>query len=545
MTKIHEIFKKDIHRDIKGVIKVDQKDDEDVFTELSEYVVTNETKKYFDIFFERFVEVLNNPSDNIGVWVSGFFGSGKSHFIKMLSYLLENRSVNNKSALDFFKEKFEDPQIIANMEKSASDNSKDVILFNIDSKSDGAGTNKEQVVSVLMKVFNEKRGYQKKVFWLADLEEDLDYKNKYDDFKEEFKKIAGDSWENKRDAYSFEQDSIIEALVKIGYQTKESLERLFESDGSSYSLSVEDFAQKIKRYCDHKGKNHQVIFLIDEVGQYIGDNTDLMLNLQTVVENLGSMLKGNAWVIVTSQADIDSITKDQIKGNDFSKIQGRFLKPLNLSSVNVDEVIKKRILEKKSEHISQLESLYETKKTILKNAILFSQGAAEMKSFSSGTDFAEVYPFIPYQFNLLQKVFDQIRNTGYTGKHLAHGERSMLSSFKEACEKKSESDTTILIPFYDFYDTIENFLDPSIKQTIDQAKENSLLNEEDIRLLKVLFLIKHVKELKADIENLTVLSISKIDEDIVTLKKQIRNSLEKLESQTLIHKSQDFLKRVF
>ncbi len=264
-----------------------------------------------------------------------------------------------------------------------------------------------------------------------------------------------------------------------------------------------------------------------------------MLDLQTVVENLGSILKGKAWVVVTSQADIDSITKHQVKGNDFSKIQGRFLKPLNLSSANADEVIKKRILEKKSECIIELESLYETKKTILMNAISFSQSTAEMKSFSSKSDFADVYPFVPYQFNLLQKVFDQIRQTGYTGKSLAHGERSLLSSFKEVCDNKSNENIDILIPFYDFYDTIENFLDPAIKRTIDQAKGNNLLGEKDVNLLKVLFLIKHVKELKANLENLTVFCISKIDEDISSLKDQITISLEKLEHQTLIHKSEN------
>ncbi|MBT4469968.1 BREX system P-loop protein BrxC [Candidatus Woesearchaeota archaeon] len=537
--KIKEMFTKDITRDINGVIKVDQKDENHVYTELDEYVITQETRKYFDVFFERFIESIDSPTDKIGVWVSGFFGSGKSHFIKMISYLLENKEIKGKKPLEFFKEKINDPQITSNIEKAVGKGTKDVILFNIDSKANSAGAGAEQIVNVFMKVFNEKRGYLGDVFWIAELEEDLDYKGLYDKFKEEFKKISGNTWESKREAYAFEQDAIIEALNKIDYQSKESLERLFESDGSSYSLSVEKFANKVKKYCDKKGKDHQVLFLVDEVGQYIGESSDLMLNLQTVVEDLGTRLQGKSWVIVTSQADIDTITKEQVKGGDFSKIQGRFGKPLNLSSANVDEVIKKRLLEKTPEIKKSLESYYGEKETILKNLISFTQGTAEMKSYSSAEGFSEVYPFVPYQFNLLQKVFDQIRITGFTGKHLAKGERSMLSAFKESTENLVENSMGILVPFSDFYNSIESFLDPIIKRTIDHAKANARLNEQDIKLLETLFLIKHIKEIKSNVDNLTVLSINNIDEDKLQLKKSIIESLDKLKAETLIHQSDD------
>lgn len=537
-TKLKNIFSKDIFRNINGVIKVDQKDDEDVYTELDEYVITKETYKYFDTFFDNFNNNIQNPSDKIGVWISGFFGSGKSHFIKMLSYLLENKPIKNKLPYNFFKEKIDDITILSNIEKVINYGTKDVILFNIDSKANSIGNGQEKIVNVFMRVFNEKRGYFGDQFWIADLEEDLDYKGLYIKFKSEFKKIRKENWEDLRDHYIFEQDYIIEALVNIEYLSKEAAKNLFENDGKSYSMSIENFANKVKKYCDKKGKNHQVIFLVDEIGQYIGESTELMLNLQSVVENLGIILKGKAWVIVTSQADIDTITKDHVK-SDFSKIQGRFGKPLNLSSANVDEVIRKRILDKKSEFKDELENYYNEKKIILKNLILFTDGTAEMKTYKDSIDFAETYPFIPYQFKLLQKVFDQIRITGFTGKHLAKGERSMLSAFKEATESLADKEIGSLVPFSDFYNSIESFLDPVIKRTIAQAKNNSRLNENDIKLLEILFLVKHLKEIKTNINNLMVLSIDSIDIDKIKLKEIIKESLIKLEKETLIHKSDD------
>ena len=172
-----------------------------------------------------------------------------------------------------------------------------------------------------------------------------------------------------------------------------------------------------------------MVFLVDEIGQYIGDDSRLMLNLQTVTEELGKECKGRAWVIVTSQQDIDSITK--VKGNDFSKIQGRFDTRLSLSSANVDAVIKKRVLDKTETAAQSLRLLYEQKATIIKNLIVFNS-QAEKKLYANAEDFAEVYPFVPYQFNLLASVLTSIRTHGASGKHLSEGERSMLALFKES-----------------------------------------------------------------------------------------------------------------
>ena len=535
-VKIEDLFKKDIKRQIDGVIKVDKYDDESVYTELDEYVVTQESLKHFDRFFDRYYNATHTPTDQIGVWVSGFFGSGKSHFIKILSYLLENKTVYDKTALDFFRNKIHDPEMFGTIEKSVNYGTKDVILFNIDSK---AGDSKERIVNILMRAFNENRGLFGDVFWIAELEEHLQDKGLYDAFKEEVLKLSGNTWEEKRESYAFKNDDIIEALTNCGFQSRDESVRLFESDGRNYHLDVEKFAKKVDKYCRSKGEDHQVIFLVDEVGQYIGEDSELMLNLQTVVEELGTKLMGKAWVIVTSQADIDTVTKEQVKGNDFSKIQARFDTRLSLSSANVDEVIKKRILLKKEEHSEMLASFYTDKKTILKNLISFSRGSAEMKNFKDEEGFAGVYPFVPYQINLLQKVFDKIRQTGFTGKHLAKGERSMLNAFKEAAMEYGDRSVGVLIPFHSFYNTVESFLDPIITRTIVQAKENNLLEKYDSDILKILFMIKHVKEIQPTLDNLVVLSISNVDEDKLKLRARVAESLRRLEEQTLINKSGD------
>jgi len=534
--QLKKMFYKDIARDIKGVIKIGQEDDTNVQQELEEYVVTRELARHFSEFFEAYKKGIDDYTDKMGVWISGFFGSGKSHFLKILSYLLDNKEVEGKKAVSYFDDKIEDPMVLADMKK-AGDASADVILFNIDSKSDSdSKANKDAIVKVFMKVFNEMQGFCGSIPWVADLERQLTKDGTYETFKEKFQEIAGSSWEDSRDDFYFEEDNIIEALTQSTKMSKEAAQNWYYKAEENYTLSIEKFANRVKEYIESQGKDHHVIFLVDEIGQYIGDDTRLMLNLQTVVEDLGTYCGGKAWVIVTSQQDIDSITK--VKGNDFSKIQGRFNTRLSLSSANVDEVIKKRILRKNEVAKETLKLLYQNKEAILKNLITFS-ATAEMKTYKSTEDFVQVYPFVPYQFNLLQWVFTGIRLHGASGKHLAEGERSLLSAFQEAALMYADKEEGTLVPVYAFYETFEAFLDSNIRTVILKAQDNERLTKEDVEVLKVLFMIKYVKEIPANIENIATLMVSHIDDDKIQLKKQIEESLKRLLKETLIQKNGD------
>ncbi|QBK26904.1 BREX system P-loop protein BrxC [Ureibacillus thermophilus] len=539
--QLKEMFLKDIERDIRGVIKVAQTSEDDIYQELDEYVVTQELLKHFSKFYDNYSRSIDGITDKMGVWISGFFGSGKSHFLKILAYLLDNKPVKGKKPVDFFEAKIKDPLVYASMKRTA-DVDTEVILFNIDSKSPLDNKSKEDaILRVFMKVFYEHRGYYGDIPGVAEMEKYLDKQGVYETFKEEFLKLAGEPWEERRNTFYFDADYVIGALVKATGMSEESARNWFENGVNNYEISIEKFAKDVKEYIDSKGPNFHLVFLVDEIGQYIGDNRNLMLNLQTVTEDLGTYCAGKVWIIVTSQESIDSIIK--VKGDDFSRIQGRFDTRLSLSSISVDEVIKKRILEKKPHVFDKLRADFPNKSAILKNLISFKESTADLRGYENDIEFAEVYPFVPYQFKLLQNVFEQVRKHGSSGKHLSEGERSMLSAFKEAGLKYKDAEEGILIPFYAFYDTIEEFLNPSISRVIAKAAENRALKDDpfNVNLLKVLFLIKYIKdnELPANIDNIATLMVTRIDEDKLELKEKIKVALRKLISQAFIQKNGD------
>ena len=541
--QIKEMFQKPIDREIQGVIIVGQGEETNVAQELEEYVVTRELQKHFADFFEAYKKGITGNTNEIGVWISGFFGSGKSHFLKILSYILANKEIDGKHAIDYFIDdnKISDAMVLSDM-KLAAQTKNDVVLFNIDSKSDSnSKQNKDAIVNVFLKVFNEMQGFCGSLPHLADLESQLTDEGKYEAFKEAFEDEYGTEWEDSRHKFDFIQDDVVEALVKIDFMSEPAARNWCEKASETYRISIEDFAKRVKAYIDKKGENRHVVFMVDEVGQYIGDDSNLMLNLQTVREELSKECKGKAWVVVTSQQDVDSIMK--VKGNDFSKIQGRFATRLALSSANVDEVIKKRILDKNETGAQTLRLLYEQKATIIKNLIVFNDGV-EKKLYSDENDFAQVYPFVPYQFNLLASVLTSIRTHGASGKHLSEGERSMLALFKESAVKIMGESEGAIVPFHRFYDALENFLDHSHRSVIIRAFDNSKINPEKksddvfaINVLKTLFMIKYILEIEANVENITSLMIENIDNDRIELKERVEEALKVLQQQMLVQKN--------
>lgn len=548
--QIKDLFVKPINRPINGVIKADQRDEDSIWQELDEYVATKQVTEYLRKFFDAYLATAANPNDaavtsRMGVWVSGFFGSGKSHFIKILSYLLGNIEARNalshdsQKAVQFFESKIKDPMLLGDIRRAVAGDT-DVILFNIDSKAD-AKNDRDAILQVFLRVFNEMQGLSGDAPHVADMERHLISKGVFDTFKQAFQTASGSTWEAERDAVDFMRDEVIAGLGQALGMSAESAGQWFDKARDSYKINIESFADLVNSYLSTKSAAHRVVFLVDEVGQFIGQNTQLMLNLQTITEQLGTRCKGRAWVIVTSQEDIDATLGEanQSRTNDFSKIQGRFHTRLSLSSSNTDEVIAHRLLEKTPEARIQLEAVWQAKGDIINNQLSFADHAIAFKRIQSAEDFATHYPFAPYQFQLLQKVFESIRKVGATGRHLAKGERSMLDAFQTAALLNCDKSTDILVPLYDFYPSIESFLDSTVKRAIDQASDNPALEKFDLKLLRALFLIRYAEAVKGTVDNLATLCLDRIDADKLTLKREIETSLNRLERQNLVSRNGD------
>ena len=537
--RIQSMFKDDINRKINGVVKVDQDESSVLVQELNEYVITRELKKHFITFFNNYIESFNETTADIGVWISGFFGSGKSHFLKMLSYLLENKEVQGVKTVERFRAKFADDPATFMLIDRATKGRTDTILFNIDIEG-SINKDKTAVLRVFAKMFYNYLGFYGENLKVAKLEQFIAKKGKTEEFRRVFEEKNGASWLESRDAYAFFEDDIVATLQDVLGMSEQAASNWFNGT-ETVETSIAQLVSEIKEYVDTQPRDFRLLFMIDEVGQYVGGDTDLLINLQSLVEKIGSECGGKVWVVCTGQEAIDEIIK--ARENEFSRIQARFKTRLSLSSSSADEVIQKRILLKTDEAEHDLEQVYAANDSVLRNLFSFTDAILDIKGYTGAGEFAKNFPFVPYQFILMQKVFAEIRKHGNSGKHLSGGERSMLSGFQEAAQKIEDKDEYALAPFYLFYDTVHTFLDSSIRRVIERCERAAIdgngIEPQDVDVLKLLYLVRYVDDVKANLDNIVILMADDIRMDKITMREQVRGSLDRLMSQNYIGRSGD------
>lgn len=532
--RIERMFQEDINRKINGVVKVDQNASDILVQELNEYVITRELKKHFITFFNNYDDSLQEKTADIGVWISGFFGSGKSHFLKMLSYLLENKLVQGERTVERFRKKFADDPATFMLIDNATKGKTDTILFNIDIEG-SINKDKTAVLRVFAKMFYNYLGFYGENLKVAKLEQFIAKKGKTEEFRRVFEEKNGAPWLDSRDAFAFFEDDVVETLQQVLGMSESAAKNWFNGT-ETVETSIAQLVSEIKEYVDFQSADFRLLFMVDEVGQYVGGDTDLLINLQSLVEKIGSECEGKVWVVCTGQEAIDEIIK--ARENEFSRIQARFKTRLSLSSASADEVIQKRILLKTSEAERDLEQVYTANDSVLRNLFSFTDAILDIKGYNGAGEFVRNFPFVPYQFILMQKVFAEIRKHGNSGKHLSGGERSMLSGFQEAAQKIEDKDEYALAPFHLFYDTVHTFLDSSIRRVIERceraAADGNGIDSQDVDVLKLLYLVRYVDDVKANLDNIVILMADDIRIDKIIMREQVRGSLDRLMSQNYI-----------
>ncbi len=539
---IRDMFADDINRKINGVIKVDQAADDVIEQELNEYVITRELKKHFITFFNYYGDAFDQPTADMGVWISGFFGSGKSHFLKMLSYLLQNKEVKGMRSVERFRKKFEDDPATFMLIDRATKGPTETILFNIDIEG-FSNKDKTAVLRVFAKMFYNHLGFYGENLKVAMMERYIDQQGKMAEFCRVFEEKKGKPWVEVRRAFAFNGKFIVPTLMEVLDMSEEDARSWF-NDKTATEISIAQLVEDMKSYVSTKPNNFRLLFMIDEVGQYVGTDTDMLLNLQSLTEKIGSECEGKIWVICTGQEAIDEIIK--VRADEFSRIQARFKTRLSLSSSSVDEVIQKRILKKKTEAQDVLEDVYEQNDSVLRNLFSFNGSILDIKGYSGPVEFTENFPFVPYQFIVMQKVFAEIRKHGNSGKHLSGGERSMLSGFQEATQKIQEKDEHALVPFFRFYDTVHTFLDGSIRRVIERcqkaADNGDGIEQQDVDVLKLLYLIRYIDDIPANLDNIVILMADDIRIDKIIMREVVRGCLDRLMSQNYIGRTGDTYK---
>lgn len=529
-----QIYKKDINRIIDGVIKADST--AKLAEEITEFVITGEQIRLLPRLFDTLVP----PQQANCVWISGDFGSGKSHLLKILSYVLENKLViEGRPCAEIFAEKANDDFELKGQIQKACKVPTESVLFNIQELHDGLGKNvNDPVLAIFLKVFNKKFGYDEKKPEIAEIERYYDNKGQYELLKSEYQKRHGESWEDARKSILLKLQKLAEVVADIEGIDKATAEKNLRAQINGFKMDIDGFVTIIKEHLAKQPAGSRFIFFVDEVGQFIGKDVHRMLSLQTIAEGLTDKTDGRSFIVVTSQMDMESTLGDlnTQQSNDFSRIQGRFTTRIFLTSANADEVIQRRLLEKKEDANKQLCLEYEKQKNIIRSLFNFGDQSQFRNNYKSDEQYAICFPFVDYQFNLLQaSIIELSKNNAFSGKQQSVGERSMLTITQDVAKLYKDKDLNQIVQFCDMYEGLRGVLQTKISNDILQA-ERTLNDELALKVLKTLFLVKYVKGFPSSLDNITRVMLPTLDTDFPAFRSEIQEALNKLVRQSYIEK---------
>ncbi|MBO6574434.1 MAG: BREX system P-loop protein BrxC [Rhodothermales bacterium] len=421
--RIRELFALDIERPIEEVIKVDQDDEQIVHNEISEYVATDAIRGYYRTIFKRYWETLNNPHEGIGIWVSGFFGSGKSSFAKMLGLALENRQVLGQSAATLFADRTGDNTTKVLLSQIAEHIPSDSVIFDVSTER-GIKSGNQSITEIMHRLFLKSLGYAEDLD-LAALEITLEQKGELETFKAAYEGEFGQGWDENKDLVALslgEASAVMHKLSPTVYATPDSW---VQSAQDRNDITAGKLAEQCKSLMKRRRPGRNLVFVVDEVGQFVSRDVQKMLDLQGVVQSLGRVSRGNVWLIVTSQEKLTELVSGlDDKRVELARLMDRFPLQVHLEPSDISEVTSKRVLSKNADAEGTLRSLYTENSGRLTTHTKLSADV-QLPELSTQS-FMDLYPLLPYQIDLIIEVVSGLRMQGGASKHVGGANRTII-----------------------------------------------------------------------------------------------------------------------
>ena len=415
--QIRELFDtgKDIYRTIEKVITYGTAQEERLKREISEYVVTEHIDEQFQRLLERIQTAMEFGGEyEVGVWVSGFYGSGKSSFTKYLGFALDDTiKIEGTEFRKYLRDRLRTPQAKAILDTTARRFPVAIVMLDLASEM-VAGASMEDVATVLYYKVLQWAGYSRNLK-VAALERRLQDDGRYEEWKQLVEEETGEAWENVQDD-TLVIDSIVPEFAHQLYPNLFRSETSFNTEASEYiRFENERVEEMIDIVRQHSGREY-IIFIIDEVGQYVGSRSNLILNLDGLAKNLRSIGDGKVWVIGTAQ---QTLTEDDpnaaLNSPELYKLKDRFPIQVNLQSRDIKEITIERLLAKSVAGANQLGQLFDQHGQQLRHNIKLEDAPAYDSELDRKT-FIDLYPFLPAHFDiLLQMLAVLAKSTGGYG----------------------------------------------------------------------------------------------------------------------------------
>ena len=537
-SHIRSLFSGDITREIEEVIKVDQTDAEVIRSEIDEYIITDAIADHYVEILERYDAARNKPNEGIAIWVSGFFGSGKSSFAKMLGLAIENRDIVHKPAGERFATRTSNRKIHVHLRQIAENIPTHAVIFDV-STDRGIRSGNQTLTEIMYRLFLESLGYPKDLD-LAELEIGLEFDHRLDSFMSAFEEVTGGRrWDSRKGVVAFALSEASAAMRAIEPNIYTDNDSWADANKGKADITPRLFATRVLELMERRKPGHNVLFVVDEVGQFVARDVNKMLDLQAIVQQLGIHGHGKHWLAVTSQEKLGEL----VGGLDDSRIElarlmDRFKSQVHLEPSDISEVTSKRVLAKNASAQEQLGALYEAHRGQLADHTRLSAEIALPEL--SRAAFIDLYPLLPYQIDLIIQVVSGLRTQGGSSKHVGGANRTIIKLAQQLLIHPEvalgDQEVGQLVRLDQIYDLVQSNIASEVRGKINQITKQ-LDHAMAQPVAKVICLLQFVKSVHRTAENIAAALYPAVGAPSVL--EQVKEALRALEGAQLVRTGDD------
>ncbi|MFH1862183.1 MAG: BREX system P-loop protein BrxC [bacterium] len=549
MNNIGALFDKEIDRPIEEVIKVDQTNEKAVATEINEYVATDSIRDQFADVFKEIAEGQAAPREGIGVWISGFFGAGKSLFAKILGYAVANKKVGKTTAAAIFKKALNDSRVSDLVDSINTRIPFEAIIFDV-SMDRGVRTASERLTEIMYRALLRELGYCED-FDLAEMEIALEADKRLKTFEKQFETLHGHPWRIRRQL-GLAINEASAAMHKLDPNTYPAADSYAIATGKGRAdVNPNKLARRAFELAARRAPGKALIFIMDEVGQFVARSVEKMLDLNGIVQAMGVEGRNRTerreavspfWIIVTSQEKLNEVvTALDSKKIELARLQDRFRITVDLKQSDITQVTAQRVLSKKKEAVGELEQLYDPNSGRIKECCTLERTARNLEI--NRKEFVRLYPYLPYQMELCIDIVSGLRLKRGAHRHVGGSNRTLIKQAQQMMinDRTRLADAAVgtLVTLDKVYELLEvgNLLPSEVSQEIAHVATRLGGIPVALRVVKAIALLESVKDLPRTPHNLAVVLHPEVH--AAPIRKEIETALAELEKAQFIRNTED------
>ena len=550
MKTIGELLTRDLSRKIEEIIQVDQADEQSVHAEITEYIGTDSIREQYHHLLKAIAEAPADPHESVGVWVSGFFGSGKSSFAKNLGYALQNRTVLGSQFSDLFKKQLDDNRISDLLDLINAKTPTEVILFEVAKEADTRKVT-QRIAELMYTVLLRELDYAED-FDIAELEITLEAEGRLDQFIQLAEK-DGKAWRQTRTgSHKINRASaILHELEPTTYPSADSWAKSFRNQEAT--ITVRKVVERTFELWGRRRPGKALVFIIDEVGQHVARSGDKIEDLRATIEEFGKVSKNllkarkilaPCWIVVTSQEKLDEVVAAiDSKRVELAKLQDRFRYRVDLAPSDIREVATRRVLAKTEEAHKPLKKLFTDNQGQLNAALRLER--TTRRTDINEDDFVSFYPYPPHYIDLCIGIMSGIRLQPGAPRHYGGSNRTiikqayeMLVSDRTALAKKPVG---ALVTLDKVFELVEGNLSNEKRTDIHQIAERFKTDTEDhgwaLRVAKAICLLEFIRDLPRTEANLAAVLVDEVGK--ATPLSEVQGAVKRLNTAQFIRSTEE------